>query len=757
MFFLVTKHNTAKETFSREKIEKTFKRATIELEEKCLFQEVKTELEKYLMEDISTKDITKLLIKAAINLISVENTHWQKVAGRLVTMDLYKQASRNRNINIENIYSDNNFSQHFQNYIETKKYYQNFNEYYTPEEIQKAGSYIKQEYDFDYGYTTANMLQKRYLLNPNKIIHELPQEMYMAIALFLAIPESTETRLETAFAIYDACATQKISLPTPTLMNARTNFHQLSSCFKLNVDDDLRSIYHNIENMAQISKFGWGIWVYLGNIRSKWSQIRWVKGASGWVLPWAKVINDTAIAVNQLWARAGAISVTLDIWHKDILDFLDMQTETGDIRRKSFDIFPAVSIPDLFMQRVLDNKDRTLFDPKEINDTIGKKLQDHFQNDFTTFYEQLEQDPKIILKQTIPAKELFKKFLKSVVETGMPYTFFRDTVNKTNPNDHAGKVYSSQLCTEIAQNTSPSTFIEEEENDGTISIKYKTGDSVVCNLASINIAKVNTPEEINKTIPIAMRILDNVITLNFFPMKEAEITAKKYRSVGLGFLGLAEYLATKNMVYDSAFARTHIDQLFEQYAYTTIKSSNQLAQERGSYELFKGSQREKGILFGRDESWYLQHSQLKEKRSDLIKDIKTSGIRFAYHLSPAPNTSTSLVVGTTAGLLPIYKKYFVETNGIAPSVNVAPNLTLENTRFYKEYVHMKMPEVIDMIATIQKWIDQAISFERIIDPAQTTPADLFSYYIKAWQQGIKTIYYVRSMSLDVKECSSCSG
>jgi len=281
MFFLVTKHNTAKETFSREKIEKTFQRAATGLEEKCLFQEIKSELEKYLMENISTEDITKLIIKAAINLISVENTHWQTIAGRLVTMDLYKQASRNRNIDIQNIYSDKHFSQHFQNYIETKKYYQNFMEYYTPEDIKKAGSYIKQEYDFEYGYTTAIMLQKRYLLNPNKIVHELPQEMYMAIALFLAIPESAETRLETALSIYDACATQKISLPTPTLMNARTNFHQLSSCFKLNVDDDLRSIYHNIENMAQISKFGGGIGVYLGNIRSKGSNIRGIKGASG--------------------------------------------------------------------------------------------------------------------------------------------------------------------------------------------------------------------------------------------------------------------------------------------------------------------------------------------------------------------------------------------------------------------------------------------------------------------------------------------
>lgn len=281
MFFLVTKHNTAKENFSREKIEKTFQRAAKGFETTCAFDEVKNELEKYLMENISTKDITKLLIKAAINLISIQNIHRQTIAGRLLVMDLYKQASRNRNIPIENIYSSENFNQHFQNYIQNKKYYQNFMEYYTPEDIQKAGSHLNQSYDFEYGYTTALMLKKRYLLNPNNIIHELPQEMYLAIALFLAIPESKETRLETALAIYDACATQKISLPTPTLMNARTNFHQLSSCFKLNVDDDLRSIYHNIENMAQISKFGGGIGVYLGNIRSKGSDIRGVRGASG--------------------------------------------------------------------------------------------------------------------------------------------------------------------------------------------------------------------------------------------------------------------------------------------------------------------------------------------------------------------------------------------------------------------------------------------------------------------------------------------
>jgi ribonucleoside-diphosphate reductase alpha chain len=211
------------------------------------------------------------------------------------------------------------------------------------------------------------------------------------------------------------------------------------------------------------------------------------------------------------------------------------------------------------------------------------------------------------------------------------------------------------------------------------------------------------------------------------------------------------------MIYDSAFARDHVDKLFESYAYQTLKASCDLAQERGAYPLFAGSDRSQGKLFGRESTRFAQHTSLKEKRTELITNIQEKGVRFAYHLSPAPNTSTSLVVGTTAGLLPIYKKYFVENNGVAPSVNVAPNLNQENTRYYKEYVHMNMPDVIDMIATIQKRIDQSISFERMINPANTTPAELYTYYIKAWQQGIKTVYYVRSMSLDVKECSSCSG
>ncbi len=755
--FRIIKSTWLKENFDIEKIRKTYKIVSYWLARKCRFEEISDSLRKYIVEWMKTTDITKMLIKSAIDLITVENTYWQFIAGRLALIDLYKEASNNRKMDITKIYEAKHYKSLFDEYVKNGLYSKDFYDYYTPEDIIEAWKYLKKDYDYDYNYTTILMYKKRYLLNPNKIIKELPQEMYMSVALFLAKPEAKEDRLKIAKKIYDYCATWKISLPTPTLLNARTNFHQLSSCFKFNIDDDLRAIYHNIENMAQVSKFGGGIWVYLWNIRSKWGYIRGVKWAAGWVNPWVKVINDTAIAVNQLWARAWAISVTLDVFHRDIYNFLDLQTETWDIRSKAFDVFPAVTFPDLFMERVANNEMWTLFDPKEILDKTGKKLQDHFWEDFDKFYVECENNKDLELKEKVSAKDLFKKYLKATVETWMPYAFFRDTINRLNPNKHAGNIYSTQLCVEICQNTSPSKFIEETIEDWKIVIKYEPGDSVVCNLASINVAKVNTDEDIKKVIPIAMRLLDNVIDLNFYPIKEAEVTAKKYRSVWLWFLWLAEYLAVNKLSYDSKEARDVVDKLFEKYAYRTLKSSNELAKERWTYSVYKGSEWSKWILIWKNADWFKKYSDMSDKWLNLIDNIKIDWLRFAYHLAPAPNTSTALVIWTTASILPIYKKYFVETNAIAPSVNVAPNLDQENFWYYKEYVNMNMNDVIDMVSVIYKWIDQSISFEWIINPVNTSPRELYEYYIKSHKQWIKTIYYVRSMSLDVKNCDSCSG
>jgi ribonucleoside-diphosphate reductase alpha chain len=387
------------------------------------------------------------------------------------------------------------------------------------------------------------------------------------------------------------------------------------------------------------------------------------------------------------------------------------------------------------MKRVEENGNWTLFDPKEINDLMGKKLQDTFCEDFEKFYVECENNPKLEMKESVPAKDLFKKFLKATVETGMPYVFFRDTVNRLNPNKHEGNVYSTQLCVEICQNTAPAKYIEEGvDADGNVVIKYKPGETVVCNLASINVAKVNTDADIKAVVPIAMRLLDNVIDLNFYPIKESELTSKKYRSVGLGFLGLAEYLAVNHLAYDTKEARDHVDQLFEKYAYEALSASNQLAEEREPYALFKGSDWEKGIFMGKDEAWFKANSQMADKWSKLMAKVKKGGMRFAYHIAPAPNTSTALVIGTTASILPIYKKYFIETNSVAPSVNVAPNLAQDNFWYYKEYVNLNMPDVIDMVSTIYKWVDQSISFEWIINPQRVSPQELYNYYVKSWKQ-----------------------
>lgn len=797
----VQKADGSEQKFSMKKIEKLFQRITKDLPE-CPWDEFETEFQKYLIPKISSEQIHKLLIKSAVDKISVDNISWQKVAWRLFLLSLYKQASRNLNLKIEDLYSKENFVKHFNNYVNDGLYFKHFKQFYNDSDLLLLAEYIKTERDYDYGYTTMLMYNKRYLLNPNKIVKEIPQQMYMVAAMFLAIPEwlndiSEEFlsqlsqkdlqilnnpnknledilslskdvllspqvkshRLEITKKIYDYISWWQISLPTPTLLNARTNFHQLSSCFKFNIADDLRAIYHTVENMAQISKYGGWVWSYLGHIRAKGSSIRWVKWASWWVLPWIKVINDTAIAVNQLGARAWAISVTLDAWHLDVLDFLEIQTETWDIRRKSFDVFPALSIPDIFMKRVIENGKWTLFDPREAREILWKNLENFYGEEFEKLYIELENNPKVQLKEEIQAKDLFKEFLRTVVETGMPYVFFRDTSNKYNPNKHAWMVYSTQLCTEIIQNTSSSSFTEETYENGEVSIKYIPWDTVVCNLASINVAKVNPNfDNIEDVHNICMRLLDNVITMNFYPVKETELTAMKYRPVGVWYMWVAEYLATIAKVrYDSTQAIDIIDKLFETYAYSTLKASVDLAKERWSYRLFEWSDWSKWILFGKDKKWFTENSEHAMEWENLIDEIKKYWTRFGYHQSPAPNTSTALVVWTTAWVLPVYKKYFVETNAAAPTVNVAPNLSKENFWFYKEYVHMNMSAVIDVVAKMQKWIDQSISFEWIINPMEVSPADLYSYYIHAWKSELKSVYYVRSMSLEVEKCESCAG
>jgi len=752
----VKKSSWQLEEFSWDKIEMFYKRASYWLNTKCPFSSLKENLNNYLIDWISTYDINKVIIKSAVDLISPKNISWQNIAWRFMVKNLYKRWSRATGEEVDNVYSASYLLTLIKEYTERGLYNAKIMDTYTDEDILELWEYLDPALDYTYNHWTITMYDKRYLLSRNDEVKELPQHMYLVNAMFLWIPEKDDERIEFVKNLYEMTAKAEISLPTPTLLNARTPNSQLSSCFILTPADDLRSIYHNVEEMAQISKNWWGLWVYMWNIRSKGGSIKWVYWLSWGVMPWAKVINDTAIAVNQMWKRAGAISVTLDVFHRDIYQWLDMQTETGDIRSKSFDLFPAVSFPDLFYKRMEAREKWTLFCPKEVEDLYWKRLQDHFGEEFVSFYEELEQDWRLRLKETVDAFDLFKTYLKSVVETGMPYSFYRDTVNKLNPNKHCWAIYCTNLCTEIAQNQSENTFIAEESDDGVITTKFQSGDTVICNLASINVAKVNTPADVARVVPIAMRCLDNVIDLNAYPVAETEISAKKYRAVWLWMMGLAQYFAENKLMYGSPESIEATDKLFKELAYWTLASSNLLAIERGSYPMFEWSEYSKGIAFG---SPLREFDNLEEWRWGTLETfIKKHWVRFGYHSSPAPNTSTWLVMWTTAWLLPVYKRYFVETNQVAPTVNVAPNLNDENFWFYPEYVNTELWGVIDVISTAQKWIDQSVSFERMINPAKVSPKELYWYFLKGWKQWLKTVYYVRSQSLDIEEsCESCSG
>lgn len=751
----VTKSNWVLQPYDMSKIESFYKRIAHGLNTKCPFSDLKENVENKLVEGISTKDITKILEKSAVDLISIQTPEWQTIAWRMKMRSLYKRASKNKWISNSELYSPEYFLALIQEYSERWLYNKQILEKYTPEEILYIWTFLDQKLDDAYWYTTVNMYEKRYLLNRDWIIRELPQHMYLAIAMFLMINEK-EDRNKHIKDLYRATAEWKISLPTPNLLNARTPNSQLSSCFILDVDDDLRWIYHSVENMAQISKnWGW-LWVYLWNIRAKWSMIKWVYWLSGWAIPWVKVINDTWIAVNQMGKRAWAISVTLDVWHLDIFRFLDLQTETWDIRSKSFDVFPAVSFPDLFFKRLEKDEMFTLFCPYEAEKITWIRIQDLWWDEFEEAYHKLESDARLSLRETHPAKDIFKAFMKTVVETGMPYTFFRDTVNRLNPNKHCWIVHCTNLCTEIAQNQSRWIFKQEvRTEEWNVVIEYIPWDTVICNLASVNVAKVNTPEESKHIHQVITRTLDNVIDLNVYPVEETRISAEKYRAIWIWYMWVWEYLAVSKLKYWSPESIEEINKVFKMFAYDTLQSSVQLAKERWAYPAFKWSDFSKWIVYGSHIQELFWHSQDSlELESSMIE----FWVRFWYHSAPAPNTSTALVVWTTAWVVPIYKKYFTETNAIAPVVNIAPWLNADNMWFYSEYSKMKMWPVLDVVSTIQKYIDQSVSCEWLIDPATTSPKDLYEYFIKAWKDWIKTIYYVRSMSLtlDWTDCESCT-
>jgi len=784
----IIKRNGRTEKLDITKIQK-YTSAAVEGLSNVSQSELEVDAQIQFRDGITSKEIQQTLIKTAVDKIDIDAPNWTFVASRLFLFNLYHQVNG------------------FTGYSSLKSYFEKgekegrlllgLKEMYNLEELEK---HIKPERDMQFNYLGVKTLYDRYLIkdrNSNPI--ELPQHMFMAIAMFLAQKE--KNREEWALKFYNMISTFEVMLATPTLSNARTTRHQLSSCYIGSTPDNIEGIFDSYKEMALLSKFGGGIGWDWTNVRSMGSYIDGHKNAAGGTIPFLKITNDIAVAVDQLGTRKGAIAVYMEPWHIDINDFLDLKKNSGEERRRAHDLFPALWINDLFMQRVEEDGIWTLFDPYDCSE-----LTTLYGEEFNKKYRELEENESII-KEKLKAKNLWKKILTSYFESGSPFLCFKDNANRANPNNHMGVIRSSNLCTEIFQNTNPNHYkikilfedgssvsYEEDEivkvdsglekpakkitaldtiNAKAIYVVEKekiNGDTAVCNLASVNLSRINTREDINRIVPIAIRALDNVIDLNFYPLEKVKRTNMKSRAIGLGVMGEAQMLAQQAITWGSQEHFDKIDEIMEAVSFNAISSSSDIALEKGVYPEFEGSKWSKGVmpmdyanaevknlidrggLFASSYEW-----------DELRAKVKKQGMRNGYLMAIAPTSSISILTGTTQAIEPVFKRKWFEENlsGLIPVV--VPELSPETWAYYTPAYDLNQTLLIKAAAIRQKWIDQGQSLNIFITLDKASGKYLNEIYMLAWKLGLKSTYYLRSqspeMSKDVEdrsmECVGC--
>lgn len=690
------------------------------------------------------------LVKAAVELTTPEAPNWEFIASRLLNYSF-----QNNLTNVMNKYGITCLYEKIRYMCDKGLYGDYILTHYSRIEIDEAEGFIVKDRDKLFTYSGLDLLLKRYVIHDhNHVPLETPQEMFMGIALHLCMNEKID-RMKWVKRTYDMLSRLEVTMATPTMSNARKPYHQLSSCFIDMVPDSLDGIYRSLDNFAKVSKLGGGMGMYFGKVRATGSAIRGFKGAAGGVIRWIRLVNDTAVAVDQLGMRQGAVAVYLDVWHKDLPEFLQLRTNNGDDRMKAHDVFPAVCYPDLFWKLADENIDAPwhLMCPHEILAVKGYSLEDYYGEEWEKRYYDCVNDSHIS-KRTVSVKDIVRLVLRSAVETGTPFAFNRDTVNRMNPNGHAGMIYCSNLCTEIAQNMAPieyvSTNISVENGDTVLLTTTRPGDFVVCNLASLSLGNLplEDDEYMQRTIETAVRALDNVIDLNFYPLEYAKLTNHKYRSIGLGVSGYHHMLAKRNIKWESEEHLKFVDEVFERINFAAIKADNALAIERGAYKLFDGSDWQNG-------DYFKKRGYTSEKWKDLQRSVCENGMRNAYLLAIAPTSSTSVLSGTTAGVDPVMKRFYLEEKKGSMLPRVAPELSINTWWYYKPAHTIDQTWSIKAAGVRQRHIDQAQSMNLYITN-EFTMRQVLNLYIEAWKAGVKTIYYVRSKSLEVEDCDSCS-
>ena len=679
------------------KIQKDFPQEEYSL--KLLLMKFKT----FYKKDMSPSELLKILMKASVELISQDAPQWEMISTRFLIFDIHQRVDQK----MKSI-QKHSFYEHI-SYLTQQGYYGAYIlDKYTKEDIDTLESYIQESRNELFTYSGLELIAKRYLIqNHNREIIEKPQEMFMSIAMHLAMNEKQKVKWAKEF--YDILSTLKVTMATPTMSNARKPFHQMSSCFIDTVDDSLAGIYKSIDNFAKVSKNGGGMGLYFGKVRANGSSIRGFKGAAGGVIRWLKLVNDTATAVDQLGVRQGAAAVYLDVWHKDLPEFLQIKTNNGDDRMKAHDIFPGICYPDLFWKLAKTDLDAPwyMMCPHEIHEIKGYYLEDCYGEEWERKYYECVDDERIS-KRIMSVKEIVRLIIKSLVETGTPFTFNRDHVNRMNPNAHQGMIYCSNLCSEIAQNMKAMDILPMEEmnvNGETIIVeKTKPGDFVVCNLASLTLGHLNVTcdDEMRHVIHTLVRALDNVIDLNDYPLPFAKITNQKYRPIGLGTSGYHHMLAKLGIPFESEKHLQFVDELYEKINYYTLEASCLLAKEKGQYSYFKESDYDTG-------EYFTKRHYNNSKWQNLQKNIKKYGLRNGYLLAIAPTSSTSIIAGTTASVDPIMKKYFMEEKKGSMITRVAPDLSPQTFWLYKNAHHINQEWIIHSAGIRQRHIDQSQS------------------------------------------------
>ncbi len=766
----ITLHDGQLVSLSTEKLRAQLEKACAGLSEVSVDLIVE-DVKRNLFDKVPVHELSKALIMSARTLIEKE-PNYSYVAARLLLDQLRSEALSFLNLQAETEQGTSFYTAYLKKYIAKGVELDLLDQRLASFDLDRLGAALQAERDLQFTYLSLQTLYDRYFIHSHGLRFELPQAFFMRVAMGLALEEEEkETR---AVEFYRLLSSFDFMSSTPTLFNSGTPRSQLSSCFLTTVPDDLDGIYSAIKDNALLSKYAGGLGNDWTNVRAMGARIKGTNGKSQGVVPFLSVANATAVAVNQGGKRKGAVCGYLETWHKDIEEFLELRKNTGDERRRTHDMNTANWIPDLFMKRVAENQEWTLFSPDEVP-TLHDLYGQAFEEAYLAYEVQAEQGLIRNFKK-IPALSLWRKMLTLLFETGHPWITFKDACNLRSPQQHVGVVHSSNLCTEITLNTS----LEE---------------IAVCNLGSVNLAAHLSEQGLDKnklrqTVQTAIRMLDNVIDINYYSVPQARHSNLQHRPIGLGIMGFQDALYTLRIPYASQDAVEFADRSMELVSYYAIEASTELAKERGTYTSFEGSLWSKGILpldsieiLQQNRGKYLEQNRSQTLDWASLRERVKTGIRNSNVLAIAPTATIANICGVSQSIEPTYQNLFVKSNLSGEFTVINPHLVADlkryqlwdpvmvnDLKYYNGSLNKisRIPDelkklyatafeidpmwLVEAASRRQKWIDQSQSLNLYM--AQPSGKKLDSLYRFAWIRGLKTTYYLRSLGATNAEKST---